>query len=172
MDVLYIKSDKKSSSQLIGRTEYGATYHDNELSMCLMSLKAGDTLYVERESFLADSVAEAVTLLGNLARRGVNVYLERKNELIRSETSPFRQLTGDLAQAVIGFRKAFTKFRQREGYKKAKAEGRKIAVSKRPLPSNFENVKQRWLKKEITVVEAAAECEMAVSTFWTRCKEA
>ena len=178
MDVRYDKA-RIGNVPVAGSTgmSYDAQYTDkageySALNACLKNLKQGDTLYVERESFLADTVAEAITVLSTLAQRGVNVYLERKQQLVKSESSPFKKLNGDLAQAVIGFRKAFTKLRQIEGYRKAKAEGRLAAPGKRPLPANFEEVKKRWLEKKITIIEAAAECEMAVATFWTRCKKA
>ncbi len=158
------------------RSEYDKTYSDlpdekTALTKCLRSLHSGDTLYVERESFLSDTITEAIAVLNKLAKRGVNVYLERTKKLILSEDSPYTELNKELIGALLGFRKAYSKLRQIEGYRKAREEGRPVAKQPKPLPDNFEETKRRWLNKEIPLAAAAAECEMAVSTFWKRCQD-
>ncbi|MCR4666515.1 MAG: recombinase family protein [Desulfovibrio sp.] len=174
MHVFYFKNGVPLTPTI--RREYDKTYSDlpdehTALKKCLSSLRSGDTLYVERESFLADTVTGAVAVLKKLAKLGVNVYLGRTKKLIKSETSPYTKLSEDLIGAFLGFKKAYNKLRQFEGYRKAREEGRHLAKQPKPLPKNFEDVKQRWINKEIPLVAAAAECEMAVSTFWKRCQE-
>ncbi|MCR4666225.1 MAG: recombinase family protein [Desulfovibrio sp.] len=174
MDVFYFKDGVPLSPTI--RTEFDETFSDlpdeqEGLRDCLKSLRSGDTLYVERESFLSDTVSGSIAVLRDLARRGVNVYLERTKKLIKSESSPYAKLTPDLLGALIGFRKAFNKLRQYEGYRKAREAGTLVFKRPKPLPENFEDVKRRWLNKEMPLAAAAAECEMAVSTFWRRCQE-
>ncbi len=174
MDVFYFKDGAPLTPT--GRRRFDETYSDlpdehSELRNCLKSLRSGDTLYVERESFLSDTVSGAIAVLRDLAKRGVDVYLERTKKLIKSESSPYIKLNEDLLGAFIGFKKAYNKLRQFEGYRKARAAGTLMFKQPKPLPENFEDVKRRWLNKEMPLVAAAAECEMAVSTFWRRCQE-
>ncbi len=174
MHVFYFKNGVPLTPT--SRREYDKTYsdlpdEDTALKKCISSLRSGDTLYVERESFLADTVAGAVTILKKLAKLGVDVYLGRAQKLIRSETSPYTKLSEDLIGALVGFKKAYNKFRQFEGYRKAREEGRPLARQAKPLPENFEDVKRRWLNKELPLTAAAAECKMAVTTFWKRCQD-
>lgn len=62
------------------------------------------------------------------------------------------------------------KQRQAEGIAAAKRRGVKFGRPTNPLPDNFEEVCERWIKKEITVSEAAQICGMAQSTFFRYAK--
>jgi len=61
--------------------------------------------------------------------------------------------------------------RQAEGIAAAKARG--VQFGRRPteLPDNFEEVRHRWLRKEITVTQAAKECGMPQTTFYERARK-
>ncbi len=172
MDVLYLKTNPAdpTPSPLLAQRQYNALYSDtmgssDELNVCLNNLRKGDTLYVERESYLASSFSEAIRLLSDLARKGVDIYIARKKTLIKSAHSPFLHLTPDLADSLVGFRNAFSRFRQRLGIKKAREAGVHLGREKKKLPENFEEIKNRWLRKEILLVDAAAACKMSVTGF-------
>ncbi|MDE7284347.1 MAG: recombinase family protein [Lachnospiraceae bacterium] len=60
--------------------------------------------------------------------------------------------------------------RQAEGIAAAKARGVKFGRPPKRLPDNFHEVCQRWNAGEITNVQAAKECGMAVSSFRYRVK--
>ncbi len=75
-------------------------------------------------------------------------------------------MDGSLAQAVVDFRNAFTRFRARKGIARMKAEGRTIGRRAVQLPENFAQVREEWLKHTISVTQAAAMCEMKPSTFY------
>jgi DNA invertase Pin-like site-specific DNA recombinase len=55
--------------------------------------------------------------------------------------------------------------RQAEGIAAAKARGVKFGRPRRPLPDHFEEVCRAWQNREITLRQAAAECQMPPSTF-------
>ena len=61
--------------------------------------------------------------------------------------------------------------RQAEGIAAAKARGVRFGRVPKHLPENFHDVYQRWKRKELTIEQAAAECNMAKSTFYDRAKK-
>ena len=171
--VLYLRMHGSCgiTSPLMNRRSFDALFTDADgtdagFQSCLTSLGSDDTLYIEHESDIAGSLVEAVGRLAELARRGVNVWVERKKALIESATSPFLGMDGSLAQAVVDFRNAFTRFRARKGIARMKAEGRILGRRAVQLPENFEAVREQWLSHTISVTQAAAMCEMKPSTFY------
>ena len=58
--------------------------------------------------------------------------------------------------------------RQSEGIAAAKARGLKFGRPPKPLPDNFHDVYKRWKMKKISVSEAAKECNMPRSTFFSK----
>lgn len=178
MDVLYLQSDKVNAlgAPLLAKRKYDRLYTDTAdqtegLSNCLNSLERGDTLYVERESCLAESMVGAAGILRHLADKGVNVWCERSNKLIKAETSPFKNLSLDAAQAVIDFRNAFSKLRQEKGVRNARRAGKTFGRARIKLPECFTSVCHDWFEKKISLYQAAAQCEMSVTTFWKHAKE-
>lgn len=178
MDVLYLQSNNEDAqgSPLLAKRTYDRLYTDTPdqsdgLRDCLKNLTCGDTLYVERESCLADTMVGAAGILSNLASKGVNVWCERSNKLIAAETSPFRDISLDLAQAIIDFRNEFARMRQKKGLRRARLAGKSFGRQRVELPDCFSSVCHDWRNKKITIFQAAGKCEMSVSTFWKRAKE-
>ena len=62
------------------------------------------------------------------------------------------------------------KERQRQGIKSAKARGVRFGRPELPLPDNFDEVKNRWYNKEISIRAAALLCGMPKSTFYVKAK--
>lgn len=62
------------------------------------------------------------------------------------------------------------KQRQAEGIAAAKQKGVHFGRVPKPLPENFHEVYQKWKKKSISVTEAAQECGMPKSSFFSRAK--
>ena len=58
--------------------------------------------------------------------------------------------------------------RQAEGIAAAKARGVHFGRTEIPLPECFPDVYKHWKNKELSVTEAARECQMARSTFYER----
>ena len=178
MDVLYLQSGKVDAlgAPLLAKRKYDRLYtdsadHADALSDCLKSLAPGDTLYVERESCLAETMVGAAGVLRHLADKGVNVWCERNQKLISASTSPFKNLSLDAAQAVIDFRNAFTKMRQEKGIRRARLTGKSLGRARLELPDCFARVCHDWFAKKITLYQAAGQCEMSVTTFWKHAKE-
>ena len=178
MDVLYLQSDKVDAlgAPLLAKRKYDRLYTDTAnqtegLCHCLKSLASGDTLYVERESCLADSMVGAAGILRHLADMGVNVWCERSGKLIEAKTSPFKNLSLDAAQALIDFRNAFSRLRQEKGVRRARSAGKSFGRTRIQLPECFASVCHDWFEKKISIYQAAGMCEMSVTTFWKHAKE-
>jgi len=56
--------------------------------------------------------------------------------------------------------------RQRKGIAEAKARGVRFGKPARPLPENFEDVRQSWREGWLSLKQAAEECGLPESTFY------
>lgn len=97
-NVLYLQTGQKSLSEsareLLTRRSYQALFFDeigerSNLEDCLECLEAGDTLFVLGERDLSDSMGECALILGDLAIKGVNVWIERNGCVFFPDSSPF-----------------------------------------------------------------------------------
>lgn len=64
------------------------------------------------------------------------------------------------------------KERQRQGIEEAKAQGVRFGAPRKPLPENFEEVRQAWRDGVFSLSEAAEQCGMAHSTFYNAAQRA
>ena len=62
--------------------------------------------------------------------------------------------------------------RQAEGIAAAKARGVRFGRPPRSVPDNFEAVCTAWLRKELTLSQAASACRLPPSTFYTKARQA
>lgn len=60
--------------------------------------------------------------------------------------------------------------RQREGIEAAKQRGVKFGRPNTPVPENFDEVFDRWMRKEMNGKEAAQMCGITMSTFYRMAK--
>ena len=118
---------------------------------------------MERESELGDDLCSVVSVLRNLARRDVSVWIERMNRLFTSANSPFRTEIGEEeADALIRFHKSFVAVRLEIGRSHS---AKKVGRPRKPLPEGFEEAKKDWLEGRSTCVDAATRCGMPLATF-------
>jgi len=62
--------------------------------------------------------------------------------------------------------------KQMESIAKAKARGVRFGSPRKPLPDNFETVLRSWNNREVTLREAAKQCNMLETTFYDATKRA
>lgn len=62
--------------------------------------------------------------------------------------------------------------RQRQGIKRAKANGVRFGAPQRPLPENFEEMHRGWRNGEFSLRVAAKKCGMAETTFYNAVRRA
>ncbi|MCR5814197.1 MAG: recombinase family protein [Desulfovibrio sp.] len=177
MDILYVKCEQNALAlcYMLQKQVYDAIFFDHYgedrgLKACLNCVRQGDTIHVERGSFLAGSFLEGVELFCDLAKRGVNIWIDRSQSLLDCEGSPFGSENITCAMALIDLRNDYAKERQRQGYQRMKKEGRKIR-RQQPLPANFHSMRKAWNAGELSCASAAQLCGMPTSTFWLRVKQ-
>ncbi len=62
--------------------------------------------------------------------------------------------------------------RQAQGIAAARARGVKLGAEPKPFPPDFDELFQRWRRKEITNAEMARRCDMDISTVYRKLREA
>ena len=166
MRVLYRKNDSGAFRDL----ECDAVFSDTDgstegLRQCICALRRGDILFIEAETDLGNSFEDVVGMFGDLARRGVSIWVERQLRMFDCETSPFLFLGKDLAHDIVDFRNAFTRIRARKGFYKALEE------KTRSLPGNFEDLCLQWARKKITINMGAEALGWKPGTFYARARK-
>ena len=63
------------------------------------------------------------------------------------------------------------KKRQAQGISAAKAKGVKFGRPESPVPDEFDKLIRQWEKKEITIAELLAVCNMSETTFYRKLRE-
>ena len=92
----------------------------------------------------------------------------------RREKNLLGTFISDLVLTLLSYvaenERANIKQRQAEGIAAAKARGVRFGRKPGELPENFNEVRERWRRKEITINQAARECGMAKTTFFERAR--
>lgn len=140
---------------------------------CLMrKLKKNDLLYIKSIDRLGRNYVEIQEQWRVLTRdMGVDIVVL---DMPLLDTRRGKDLVGtflsDIVLQVLSFvaENELQNIRQRqeEGIAAARARGIHLGRPADPLPENFREVWIRWKKKEISVTEAAAICNMPRSTFY------
>ena len=93
-------------------------------------------------------------------------------DLSRLEEAESKELLSDFVSELFlaaADRRRRTERRQRqaEGIAAAKAKGVRFGRAAKPLPDNFEEVRQMWRRGECTLQQAADACGMPRGTFYS-----
>lgn len=92
-----------------------------ELERCLEFIRDGDTLIVTKLDRLARSVADLVSIMGQLEEKGASLQILAMN---LDTGTPTGKLMVNLLGSIAEFERELMLERQREGIAKAKAEGK------------------------------------------------
>jgi len=138
-----------------------------ELQKMLEYVREGDTVYVEDFSRLSRSVKDLLQVADFLQSKGVQLVSKKEN--VDTSTA-----TGKLMLTMIGaiaeFERMNIKERQLEGIAIAKRDG-KYRGRPRKQYENFEDVYEKWEKKEITAARASEMLGVSRGTFYNLVKE-
>lgn len=81
----------------------------------------------------------------------------------------------DIVLQVLSFvaenERSNIKRRQKEGIEAAKARGVKFGRPPAIIPDNFTEIYEKWQKKELLAIQAAAMCGFSRSTFYKKARE-
>ncbi|MCR5562129.1 MAG: hypothetical protein K6F46_01980 [Desulfovibrio sp.] len=129
---------------------------------CLASLRPGDTLLLDMATDLGQSFQEAGQTLKAVLDLGVEVVLGEAGKVFKS---------GDFAED--GLEPERLKALEKDWLNYATSNGllKSMGRPKAKLPNDFGVNRLAWLKKKISLYEAAELCGMSTTTFWRRCEE-
>lgn len=131
-------------------------------------------MYVKSIDRLGRNYSEIIEQWRLLTRqKGVDiVVLDMPLLDTRKEKNLLGTLISDLVLELLSFvaenERTNIKQRQKEGIQAARLRGVKFGRPAKPVPQNFETVKEQWQKGVYSLKEAARLCNMPVSTFFSK----
>lgn len=154
----------------------GKDFERPQYKRLLRKLKRGDVLYIKSIDRLGRNYTE-------ILEQWAVITKEKKVDIVVIDMPLLdtrdkgRDLTGmfvaDLVLQILSYvaetERDFIKKRQAEGIAAAKAKGVKFGPKKKEMPENFEQVKAKWEKGEISAREAGKILNVSYSTFYRRC---
>lgn len=152
----------------------GKDFNRPKYKRLLKKMKPGDLLYVLSIDRLGRNYKEIQEQWRILTKeKGVDICVL---DMPLLDTRQGKDLLGtfiaDLVLQILSFvaenERANIRKRQAEGIAAAKARGVKFGRPPKALPENFYEVHQAWRGGKISLRQAAKQCEMPPSTFYTK----
>ena len=154
----------------------GKDFNRPQYKKLLRKLKRDDLLYIKSIDRLGRNYEEILQQWRHLTKdKGIDIVVL---DMPLLDTRRGKDLMGtflsDIVLQVLSFvaenERSNIKQRQAEGIAAAKARGVKFGRPPLPLPENFYEVHKAWRAKELSVKEAAAACNMPVSSFYDKAR--
>lgn len=149
----------------------GKDFNREQYQILKNALRNGDTLYIKSLDRLGRNYSQMKTEFASLVELGVNiVILDMPLIDTREKDDLMKRFLNDIVIQVLSFvaesERSFSKERQFEGIKCAKARGVKFGRPRIDYPENWNSVIKRWENKEITGVQAQRELGLKHNTFY------
>lgn len=136
------------------------------------ALHPGDVLVVKSIDRLGRNYDEILEQWGVITKKRKAAIVVLDMPLL--DTRQGRDLTGTLIADIVLQLLSYVaqtereniRQRQAEGIAAAKAKGVRFGPERRTLPDNFEEMRQAWRDKEISLRDAAMACGIPKSTFY------
>lgn len=155
----------------------GKDFNRPQYKRLMNRIREGDVLYIKSIDRLGrnyDDILEQWRIITKVKRVDI-VVIDMPILDTRRDKNLIGTLISDIFLQVLSFvaenERTTIRQRQAEGIAAAKARGVQFGRAPEPLPENFNEVYQRWKRKELTVTQAAKECGMAKSTFFDKAKK-
>lgn len=139
-----------------------------ELKKMLRIVKEGDIIYIHDFSRLARSTKDLLEIVELLKKKGISLVSLKEN--IDSNT-PTGKLMLTMIAAINEFERLNLLERQREGILIAKRLGKYKGRKPIPYPENWEEMYQKWEKKEINSTKAREMVGLKKNTFYKLIKK-
>lgn len=130
-------------------------------------VRNGDTVVVESISRFARNTRDLLELVDQLVTKNVQ-FVSMKEKIDTSTPSGNFMLT--VFGAVFQLERDYILQRQKEGIAIAKAQG-KYKGRKRKYSSSFDNIFEKWERKEISAVKAMKMLQISKSSFYRYANE-
>jgi len=149
----------------------GKDFNREQYQILKNALRNGDTLYIKSLDRLGRNYSQMKTEFASLVELGVNiVILDMPLIDTREKDDLMKRFLNDIVIQVLSFvaesERSFSKERQFEGIKCAKARGVKFGRPRIDYPENWTSVIKRWENKEISGVQAQRELGLKHNTFY------
>lgn len=155
----------------------GKDFNRPQYKRLMRKVKPDDLIYIKSIDRLGRNYGEILEQWKMITKdKHVDLYVIDMPILdTRREKNLLGTFISDLVLTLLSYvaesERASIRQRQAEGIAAAKARGVHFGRTPKPLPENFYEVYQRWKMRKITVVEAARECGMPQTTFYSRAKK-
>lgn len=155
----------------------GKDFNRPKYKALLRKMRAGDILYIKSIDRLGRNYEEIIEQWRILTK-------EKKIDIVvidmpLLDTRRGKDLMGtflsDIVLQVLSFvaenERKNIKQRQKEGIEAAKIRGVKFGRPEKPLPENFDEYVEKWMRKEISGTKAADVLHIPTSTFYRKAHE-
>ena len=155
----------------------GKDFDRPQYKKLVKTLRAGDLLYILSIDRLGRNYEEIQNQWRKLTKEiGVDICVI---DMPLLDTRNGKDLMGtfiaDLVLQILSFvaqsERENIKKRQAQGIAAAKARGVTFGRPTTEAPDDFGDIVKKWEKKQITLAEALAHCNMSESTFYRRVRE-
>ena len=139
-----------------------------QLQAMLEYVREGDTVYIVDFSRLARNVKDLLDIVETLNNKGVKLVSVKEN---LDTATPQGKLMLTMLGAIYEFERAMILERQREGIALAKKRG--VYKGRKPvvLPNNYDEVMDKWSKREINSKKAMQLLGLKSTKFYEFLKE-
>ena len=168
---------KISPTHIFIDKQSGKDFNRPKYTELLSKLQAGDLLYIKSIDRLGRNYEEIQNQWRVLTKeKGIDiVVLDMELLDTRREKNLLGTFIADLVLQVLSFvaqseRETIRK-RQAEGIAAAKARGVQFGRPSKEAPENFGELVKKWERKQITLPEVLAICNMKETTFYKRLGE-
>ena len=155
----------------------GKDFDRPQYKKLLRKMKKDDLLYIKSIDRLGRNYEEILQQWRYLTKeKGIDIVVL---DMPLLDTRRGKDLMGtflsDIVLQVLSFvaenERSNIRQRQAEGIAAAQARGVKFGRPALPLPENFQEVHSRWRAKEITLKQAAQECNLPTGTFYGKARQ-
>ena len=123
----------------------------------------GDILLVSEFSRLARSTRDLLSILEELQQKNVQVISLKEN---LDTNTPQGKLMLTVFAGIAEFERTLMLQRQREGIAIAKAKGKYKGKSQKPRPENWEELKNKYMSRQIQLAKIAKMCKVSRPTVY------
>lgn len=127
------------------------------LNEMLSFVRKGDTIYIESFSRLARNTADLLSIIENMEKKDVKIVSQKEN---LDTKTPTGKMMLTMIGAIATFERELILERQREGIALAKAAGKYKGRTKMNAPSNFKELYEAYMNRQIkTKKDLAKACK-------------
>ena len=183
--------DQNPERQIIAMKEYGVSekniyvdkvsgknFNRPAYKKLLRKAKTGDVIVIKSIDRLGRDYQEIIDVWRYISDdKGIDIHVIDM-QLLNTNVA-HGDLTGkliaDMVLQILAYvaetERTFIRQRQEEGIAAALSKGVKFGAKRKEIPAEFYGYYEQWIRREITIREAAEELGISDSLFYRRCKE-